>query len=76
MKDAIAALSTHDDGGPTLLQALTSPALPANGLSPACFLLALEPLRGRQGNRSTVNRTCPRTAQAVFWGGCFRLHCC
>jgi hypothetical protein len=76
MKDAIAALSTHDNLVPALLPELTTPVLPATGLSPACLLLARQPVCRRQGEPQHGEQDAPRHRPRFVLGGCFRLHGC
>jgi hypothetical protein len=69
MKDAIAALSKHDDQVPALLLELTSPALPADGLSPTLLLLALQPVRRRQGEHQQGEQDVDTHCPGGFLGG-------
>ena len=48
MKDAIAALSKHDELLPVLLEKLTSPALPAYWLHPSLERFTSQPIGRRQ----------------------------
>jgi hypothetical protein len=69
MKDAITALSKHDDQVPALLLELTSPALPADGLSPTLLLLALQPVRRRPGEHQQGEQDVDTHCPGGFLGG-------
>src|SRR5262245_36734331 len=51
MKDAVEALCKDNDLVPSLLEELTAPALPADGLAPGFLLLTLPPVGGCQGEQ-------------------------
>src|SRR4029453_451593 len=51
MKDAVPALSKHDDLVPSLLEELPPPALPTHWLSSQLGLLTAQPVGRRQGKQ-------------------------